>query len=93
MAAFFVSSRGIRQGDSLSPMLFVIVMEAFSRMMDEAVRGGYISSFFVGGRDTSHLMLSHLLFADDTIIFCDAVPDHILYLRFVLTWLEAITGL
>ena len=93
MAAFFVSSRGIRQGDSLSPMLFVIVMEAFSRMMDEAVRGGYISSFFVGGRDTSHLMLSHLLFADDTIIFCDAVPDHILYLRFVLTWLEAITEL
>ncbi len=74
-------------------MLFVIIMEAFSRMMDEAVRGGYISGFFVGGRDTSHLMLSHLLFADDTIIFCDAVLDHILYLRFVPTWLEAITGL
>jgi len=35
---FFESYRGIRQGDPLSPLFFVIVMDAFSKMLDKAVR-------------------------------------------------------
>ena len=68
---FFESSRGIRQGDPLSPLLFVIVMNAFSKMLDKAVRDGLMSGFRVGPTGNS-LQVSHLLFIDDTLVLCDA---------------------
>ncbi len=69
LEGFFGSSRGLRQGDSLSPILFVLVMEALSRMMTKAVEGGLLLSFQVGSRDHNMVHVSHLLFADDTLIF------------------------
>ena len=66
---FFGSSRGLRQGDPLSPLLFAIVMEALSCLLDGAVLAGHISSFTVGTRSNTPLMVTHLLFADDTLIF------------------------
>lgn len=74
-------------------MLFVIVMEAFSRMMEKLVGGDYLSGFHAGGRSSNPLLLSRLLFADDTLIFSDANPEHMTHLRYVLTWFEAISGL
>uniref|UniRef100_A0A2N9I786 Reverse transcriptase domain-containing protein n=1 Tax=Fagus sylvatica TaxID=28930 RepID=A0A2N9I786_FAGSY len=90
---FFGSTRGIRQGDPLSPLLFVVLTEALSRMMSRAVEGGLLSGFQVGSLDNNVMLISHLLFADDTLIFSDANPDHIFHIRLVFTWFEAISGL
>ena len=68
---FFESSRGLRQGDPLSPLLFVLVMEALGRMLDKAVYEGRILGFHVGDLEGRSLVVSHLVFADDTLIFCD----------------------
>ena len=71
-AGFFNSSRGVKQGDPLSPFLFVIVMEAFSRMVKASVDHGLFSGFVVGNRGSEQVHISHLLFADDTLVFSRA---------------------
>ena len=42
---FFGSYRVLRQGDPLSSFLFILVIEAFSRMLDKAVLEGRLSGF------------------------------------------------
>ena len=74
-SGFFRSSRGLRQGDPLSPYLFLFAMEALSQLLSCARNGGSISRFRVGGRGRERLIVSHHLFADDTLIFCDADAD------------------
>ncbi|RVW32762.1 putative ribonuclease H protein [Vitis vinifera] len=44
-SGFFKSSRGLRQGDPLSPYLFVIVMEALSCLLKRAKEGGFLSGW------------------------------------------------
>ena len=83
----------MRQVDPLSPLLFVLVMEALGRMLDKAVHEGRLSGFSVGNLEGRSLAVSHLLFVDGTFIFCDAVLDQILILRMILIWFEAVLGL
>ena len=87
---------GLRQGDSLSPlspMLFGMVMEAFSRILDAAVRDGLILGFSIGTAANTSMMVSHLLFADDTLNFCDANLSQLVKLHGILSMFEAVSGL
>ncbi|XP_075645525.1 secreted RxLR effector protein 78-like [Castanea sativa] len=62
-------SRGIRQGDPLSPYLFLLCAEGLSALIQQAVERGQLDGIVVcrGGPK-----LSHLFFADDSLIFCKA---------------------
>jgi hypothetical protein len=80
---FFSSSRGLQQGDPLSPLLFVIVMEALSKLFIVFVHRGFLSSFSVGSSSNRVLNISHLLFVDDTLVFCGTNLDHLRFLRVV----------
>lgn len=67
LAGYFNSKRGLRQGCSLSPYLFVICMQVLSRMLDNAA----ISRQFGFHPYCQGLRLTHLCFADDVLVFSD----------------------
>ena len=59
-------------------------MEVLSILLRRAVARGFISSCTFRGREGADISISHLLFADDMIIFCKAIEDQLLYLSWVL---------
>ena len=61
---FFPASRGIRQGCPLSPLLFILVIEGLSLLIQDARESGLIR----GIQLSPSLSLSHLLFVDDVIL-------------------------
>ena len=90
---FFGSSKGLRQCDPLSPFLFDIVMEALSLMLVVATVVGQFSGFTIGNATSSLMTESHLLFAGDPRVLCDADIDHITALRGILSRFEELSGL
>ena len=67
-------------------------MEALGRLLDKAVHEGRMSGFSVGNLEGRSMVVSHLLFADDTLIFCKADLEQILILHMILIWFEAVSG-
>ncbi|CAL1384042.1 unnamed protein product [Linum trigynum] len=65
-AGFFFPSRGLRQGDPLSPLLFVLCTEGFAALLRQAISEGKLQGVKVAPRAPR---ISHLFFADDSYLF------------------------
>ncbi|RVW31859.1 LINE-1 retrotransposable element ORF2 protein [Vitis vinifera] len=57
------------------------------------MKGNFISGCRLKGRGDAEIMVSHLLFANDTILFCEASKDQLTHLGWILAWFEAASGL
>jgi hypothetical protein len=80
--------RGVRQGDSLSPMLFILAMEVLSRLFSLAQQEGVI-------RGVNHPGIKHIwsIYADDVILFAHPSANEATAIRELLRIFGDASGL
>ncbi|EEE59033.1 hypothetical protein OsJ_10782 [Oryza sativa Japonica Group] len=85
----FSPSRGLRQGDPLSPYLFLFVADGLSTILSQDVQAGRLEELKVCRRAPG---VSHLLFADDSLLFFRACPQQASVVRQALALYQRCTG-
>ena len=86
----FKGFKGIRQGDPLSPFLFILVADGLSRLIDRATEAGLVKGCRVG---RENLMVAHLQFADDTLFFVESKGSSFNNLLILLATFCLVSGL
>ena len=69
-----IPSRGLCQGDPLSPYLFLLCAEGFTSLLSKAEYEGRLHGVQICRRGPS---ISNLLFANDSLIFCQANQEEV----------------
>ena len=85
----FIPTRGLRQGDPLSPFLFVLCAEGLSTLLRDAEKRNLIHGIKIARRVNP---ISHLFFADDSLLFIRANEDEVDNVLSVLSTYEAASG-
>ncbi|PNY11765.1 ribonuclease H [Trifolium pratense] len=85
----FNVERGLRQGDPLSPFLFLIVAEGLAGMMRRVVEIGRFKGFHVN----DNIQFQILQFADDTILMGEGTLDNLRTIKVLLRSFELMSGL
>ena len=81
--------RGLRQGDPLSPYLFLLCVDGFSSLIKDAARNQLLSGISIC-RGCS--MVTHLFFANDSLLFCKATNQECHKLIEILGLYEVASG-
>lgn len=84
-----VPSRGLRQGDSLSPYLFLFCVEGLSESISRAAEEGHISGCQIASNAPR---VTHLLFVDDSFLFFKSTEAEALSIKSLLNRYEANSG-
>nr|XP_048334847.1 uncharacterized protein LOC125423747 [Ziziphus jujuba var. spinosa] len=86
---FFKPTCGLRQGDPLSPYLFLFVSEGLSCLLRKSLFSNLLTGISIA---PSSPPISHLFFADDTILFTHATPSDCQQILSILHLYERASG-
>ena len=81
----FSPTQGLRQGDPLSPYLFLFVVDALSLLLNDTCARGVLQEFRLNRQAPG---ISHLLFADDSLLFFKGSFDQALAIKNIPTVYE-----
>ena len=84
-----VPSRRIRQGDPISPYLFLLCSEGLHALFEKAAYDGLIRGISLCRNGPR---LTHLFFADDSLLFCMASMQECNHIQAILADFEAASG-
>ena len=73
--------------------MFILVLKTLSYLFLKANDGRFLLGWHVSGGGGEGVEISHLLFIDDTLMFCELSHDQLTYLSWLLMWFEAISRL
>ena len=82
-------TRGLRQGDPLSPYLFLLCVDGFSSLIKDAARNQMLSGISIC---RGCYMVTHLFFANDSLLFCKATNQECHKLIEILGLYEVASG-
>ena len=82
-------SRGIRQGNPLSPFLFILCSEVLSHLLTTATTINKLKGMKISAIGPT---INHLLFADDALFFCHAHPKSCSTIMEILKMYERVSG-
>ncbi|XP_057458292.1 uncharacterized protein LOC130749012 [Lotus japonicus] len=85
----FDPGRGLRQGDPLSPYLFILCGEVFSALINRAMLTSSLHGVKIS---RSAPVISHHLFADDSVVFARATAEETGCVREILSTYERVSG-
>lgn len=85
----FSPERGLRQGNPMSPYLFLLCAEGLSALLAHAEREGRLHRIRIYRNAPA---VSHLLFADDSLIMCKACPGEAQQLKDIFNVYEECLG-
>lgn len=83
-------NKGLKQGDPITPFLFLLVAEWLPGMMKNAVNGGLFKGFKVGNGGEE---VSILQFADDTLLVGEASCKNLRAMKAILRCFELVSCL
>jgi len=81
--------RGIRQGDLLSPLLFILCIEALIHFLNQTSREGKAAGIQF---NNSMPFVNHLLFANDTLLVCKGNKEECEEMLNCLSKYERVSG-
>jgi len=85
----FIPQRGLRQGDPLSPYLFILCAEVLSGLLTKGQNEGSIHGIQIAPNAP---LISHLFFADNSLLFCWSDPKEARFILKTLQLYESISG-
>ncbi|RVW45833.1 hypothetical protein CK203_086256 [Vitis vinifera] len=89
----FVKDEIMGRAEDLTDFRPISLVGSLYKLLAKGSERGYLSGCRIRGREGAEIRVSHLLFADDALVFCEDSQEQLAFLSWLLLWFETTSGL